>query len=37
MINPKDVDVEIVTDEMDPEMLAELMNGREEDEQNENK
>lgn len=37
MINPKDVDVEIVTDEMDPEMLAELMDGREEDEQNENK
>lgn len=37
MINPKDVDVEIVTDEMDPEMLAELMDGREESEQNENK
>lgn len=37
MINPKDVDVEITTDEMDPEMLAELMDGREEDEQNENK
>ena len=33
MINPKDLDIEIATDEMDPEMLAELMNGREENEQ----
>lgn len=33
MINPKDLDVEVVTEDMDPEMLAELMDGREDGEE----